>query len=231
MSIFKPMTVTCPSCEEAFEIDAVESVNADRRPDLRDAIIDGSFQVMTCPSCGETFRLDPVFNYLDIGRGQWLSVQPLERLTEWIEEEDETVETFEGAFGSGAPASIRDLRGGMSARLTFGWAALREKIVAKEAGLDDVTLEMTKLALIQGIGDVPLAQGNELRLEAVDGDEFEMNWIDARTNGVVQQMRVPRALYDGIAEDPEAWDEIRKSLETGPFVDMQKLYMGEGRAA
>jgi len=65
----------------------------------------------------------------------------------------------------------------------------------------------------------------------VDGDEFEMNWIDARTNGLVQQMRVPRALYDGIAEDPEAWDEIRKSLETGPFVDMQKLYMGEGRAA
>ena len=108
MSIFKPMTVTCPSCEEAFEIDAAESVNADRRPDLRDAIIDGSFQVMTCPSCGETFRLDPVFNYLDIGRGQWLSVQPLERLTEWIEEEDETIETFEGAFGSGAPASIRD---------------------------------------------------------------------------------------------------------------------------
>ncbi len=231
MSIFKPMTVTCPGCEEAFEIDAVESVNADRRPDLRDAILDGSFQVMPCPSCGAEFRLDPVFNYLDFGRGQWLSAQPLERLAEWIEEEDETVETFDGAFGSGAPAAIRDLRDGMSARLTFGWAALREKIVAKEAGLNDVTLEMTKLAIIQGIGDVPLARGNELRLEAVDGDEFQMNWIDARTNGLVQQMRVPRALYDGIAEDPEAWDEIQKSLESGPFVDMQKLYMGEGRAA
>ena len=65
MSIFKAMQLTCPVCRKAFDYEAVHSVNADRRPDLRAAILDGSFQQVDCPSCRARFRLDPSFNYLD----------------------------------------------------------------------------------------------------------------------------------------------------------------------
>ena len=39
------------------------------------------------------------------------------------------------------------------------------------------------------------------------------------------------ALYDEIAANQPGWAKIRARLTDGPFVDMQKLYMGEGRAA
>lgn len=34
---------TCPACGAELEAETVASVNADRRPDLRDAILDGIF--------------------------------------------------------------------------------------------------------------------------------------------------------------------------------------------
>jgi hypothetical protein len=114
-------------------------------------------------------------------------------------------------------------------RVVFGWAALREKLVAADLQLDDVALELLKLALIEGLGNVPLAKGNELRLEGIRDDEIELHWINAETERIVERMLVPREMYDGIVKDAEAWAAVRQKLETGPFVDMQKLYLGAGR--
>lgn len=229
MSIFRPMMATCPACDETFQMDAVESVNADRRRDLREAIIGGSFQVIGCPKCDARFRLEPLFNYLDVGRGQWISVQPLASLPDWTENEDEAVATFSTAYGAEAPPAARDIGQGLRPRLVFGWSALREKLVAAEAQLDDVTLELLKLTLIGGLDKVPLAAGNELRLERTDGDQLELHWVNAQTEAIVEQLRVPRVLYDDIVRDAPAWAAVRESLETGPFVDLQKLYLGQGR--
>jgi hypothetical protein len=231
MSIFEPMAVQCPACQGRFEISAVESVNADRRPDLRTAILDRSFQVQGCPRCKEQFRLDPAFNYLDVGRGQWFSVQPLRQLPEWIESEDEAVAAFARAYGDKATGPAREIGKSLRARLVFGWAAVREKIIAADSQLDDVTLELLKLALIQGLGNVPLRAGNELRLDSVEEEFLEFEWIRTDTDQTVERMRVPQAMYDGIVNDPDPWAVLRKALEEGPLVDMQKLYFGPGRAA
>lgn len=231
MSMLRPLNVTCPSCQVDFAMEAAVSVNADRRPDLREAILSGAFQVQTCPHCAASFRLDPQLNYLDIGQGQWISAQPLSRLREWIEDEDEAVATFDKAYGASAGASAREVGQGLVPRLVFGWPALREKIVARSHQLDDVALELSKLAIIDGLKDQPLAAGNELRLEAVQGDAFQMNWVKAQTETVVERMQVPRELYDGIVAAPQAWAKVRAALQTGPFVDIQKLYMGRGREA
>jgi hypothetical protein len=229
MSIFRSKTVTCPGCEESLSMEAAESVNADRREDLRSAILDGSFQVETCPKCDKKLRLDPLLNYLDVGRGQWISAQPLESLPEWVENEDEAIAVFSKAYGAEAPASAREIGAGLRPRLVFGWAALREKIVAAENQIDDVALELLKLALIEGLGNVPLAAGNELRLESADSDGLDMNWINAQTEAIVEPMRVPRSMLDEIVKDQAAWASVRESLDSGPFIDMQKLYLGQGR--
>jgi len=223
------MTATCPACSEIFQLDACESVNADRRPDLRDAVVDGSFQVIGCPKCDAHFRLDPLFNYLDMGRGQWISVQPLSSMPDWIENEDEALVTFSKAYGAEAPPAAKEIGDDLRPRLVFGWAALREKLVAADCQLDDVALELLKLAIVDGLDNVPLAAGNELRFEGLVDDELELNWVNAQTEAVVESLRVPRVLYDDIVKDAEAWGEVRKMLEAGPFVDMQKLYMGQGR--
>jgi len=229
MSIFRSLSATCPSCSETFEMQAVESVNADRRPDLRDTILDRSFQVEGCPKCGAAFRLDPMFNYVDVERGQWLSVQPLEQLEEWVENEDEALATFALAYGEQAPATAREIGNGLTPRLVFGWPAAREKILANENKLDDVALELMKLALVQSLDNLPMAEGNELRLETVEGDTLGLCWVKAQNDEIVERIQVPREMYDNIVKDAEAWAAVRQKLETGPFVDMQKLYMGAGR--
>lgn len=229
MSIFRSLNVTCPACGKDFTMQACESVNADRRPDLRDAILDGSFQVETCPHCGERFRLDPRLSYVDIGRGQWISVQPLEDIGDWVGGEDEATDMFDKAYGSQAPQSAREIGDALKPRLVYGWSALREKLVAVEHGLDDVTLELMKLALIQGLEKAPLARGNELRLETADAENLELHWVKAESDEVIERLRVPRELYDGIVNDEAAWAAVRQSTSDGPFVDMQKQYLGQGR--
>ena len=99
MSIMNDITVTCPSCEEQITVTLAESVNADRRPDLRQEIIEGTFQVVACSGCGTEFMLDPVLNYLDMERGQWFSVQPAQRLGDWMAVEDEASATMAGGAG------------------------------------------------------------------------------------------------------------------------------------
>ncbi len=233
MSIFEPMTVRCPACQEMLSLTAVQSVNADRRPDLREAILARTFQIESCPHCKERFRLAPAFNYLDVGRGQWLCVQAMDQLKSWIAIEDESLDTFAQAYGSAAPGPAREIGEALRPRLVFGWAALREKLIAAELGLDDVTLELLKLALIQGLGDVPLRPGVELRLDGLEADgAMTLEWIRAETDQVVERMHVPRAMYEGIANDPGPWAALRQSLDGGAaFIDMQKLYLGPGRAS
>src|SRR5678815_2165427 len=74
MSIFKTVELPCPTCATRVSLELVHSVNADRRPDLRQAVLDGTFQREQCPACGLAFRVEPEFTYIDVGRGQFVTV-------------------------------------------------------------------------------------------------------------------------------------------------------------
>src|SRR5262245_749487 len=130
MSRFHKTTIRCPACKTPVEFNAVSSVNAARRPDLRAAIIDRSFQRQPCPQCGAAFRLDPELTYVDTGRKQWIAAYPVARLGRWKELEEQARTTFAQAYGSRAPASAQKLGAGIQPRITFGWGGLREKLVA-----------------------------------------------------------------------------------------------------
>ena len=231
MSLFSSMTVTCPNCLDSQSVSGVGSVNADRRPDLREAILDDTFQVMTCENCGGTFRLEPGFNYLEVGRGHWIAAMPGRQMPDYLEVEDRVTQSFAASYGDRALPAAQEIGKGLSARVTFGWPAMREKLVISGADLDDVTVEMLKLDLLRRLPSAPLAPGTELRLVAADDDMLSFAWIDTVSEEVAEQFGASRALYDSIAANPDGWAPIRAQLTDGPFVDMQKLYMGEGRAA
>ena len=129
----------------------MHSVNAVRRPDLRVAILDRSFQHIACPSCGTGFRVEPTFTYLDTGRKQFIAALPSTDLPHWQEAEARAQASFDKAFGKGSGAG--SLAAGMQARCVFGWLGLNEKLIAQEHGIDDVALEMAKLATLRAIGD------------------------------------------------------------------------------
>jgi len=223
MSMFQTEKVSCPSCGSAVDFTVVYSVNADRRPDLRAAIIDSSFQRQDCPACGKAFRLEPEMTYIHVAGKQWILCQPFSKIVAWNELEEQARSTFALAYGptvsQGAQAIGRDLQ----VRITFGWAALREKLVCAQRGLDDVTLDLLKFALLRDLDDSPLADDTELRLVDIKEDQIVLAWIQAATEQFVETMEVPRELYDDIAADQAGWQDLRSELAAGPFVDLRRL--------
>jgi len=223
MSLFQPETVACPACGAPVEFAVVYSINADRRPDLRDGILDGTFQEEICDKCDKAFRLEPELTYLDVARKQWLLVQPAGKLADWPELEERAKSSFDKSYGPHQAPAVQALGRTMQARVTFGWAAFREKLLAVERGLDDVVLELVKLAIIRGLDDSPLADDTELRLVDLEGDDLVLAWIKSADESAVEVLTAPRALYDEIAADTGSWKALRDQLLQGAFVDLQRL--------
>jgi hypothetical protein len=219
MSLIRTNQLVCPGCGAAIEFPVAFSVNADRR---RDEILDGTFQTEECPGCGKSMRLAPEMTYLDVGRGQWILVRPAGNLREWAAFEDAARKLFADSYGPQAARAAQELGSRLSVRVVFGWPALREKLVCREHDLDDVELELLKLAILRSAGG-PLDDKTELRLLQVAGDKLVLGWIDADTEVVAETLEVPAAAYREVAADARGWAEARKQIRSGPYADLDRM--------
>lgn len=232
MSLFTSMHVDCPNCGHTNTMEGVGSVNADRRPDLRDEIMADTFQIEKCTECGTEFRLQPEFNYFDMENGLWILALPATQLEDHIAQEDRTTALFNASYGPNAAPDVQEVGTALTCRLTFGWPAVREKILARIEDLDDVVLEMMKLDLMRRLPQVYFNYGVELRLLAVNDGGFEMAWLLTDSEEVQEVVRVGRELYDAILDQRADWAEVEADLMCGgAFCDMQKLFLGAGRNA
>ena len=223
MSIFRKTSLACPACKAAVEFDEVHSVNADRRPDLRLAILDDTFQQQVCPSCGRQFRLDPAFNLMDTRYGQWIDAAPLSELKNWKAREEHSRSLFNRAYGAEASEVAQEIGAGLTPRLTFGWPALREKLLAAEHQLDDAALELCK-AVVMRNADSPVSARSELRLVDVTEDELILAWMLSADESPGPTLRLGRALYEEVAADADGdWDELKEDLANALFVDLNRL--------
>jgi hypothetical protein len=223
MSIFNSAAAPCPHCGTENNVEVVASLNADRRPDLRDGVLDGTFQTFTCTTCGEEFRLQPRFTYIDAGRRQWILAHPVDEMVRWQVLEEQGRGIFDEGYGAGAPRLIRSLGAEMTPRITFGWPALREKLAARAAGIDDADLELLKMAIIRDVAAPPMADQSELRLDRVDDDTLVFAWLVSDTEGVLNSLRVPRATLDELAADPAPQSAVRAQLSGGLFTDLNRF--------
>lgn len=220
MSIFRSSTLQCPACGTDVVFEAVHSVNADRRPDLRVAILERSFQRRECPGCGHAFRMAPQFTYLDTGRRQFIAVYPAEKVEQWPEHEQHTQDAFAKAFGPGS--GVESLGASLQARCVFGWGALNEKLIVAEAGIDDRLLELLKIAVMRNMDNVKLGTSKALRCVGIDGDELIIGWLSHATEELQDELAVPRSVLADIEAKPEAWAELRAQVVGPMFVDYQR---------
>lgn len=230
MSLFNHATVTCPHCAAQFDVEVVASINADRRPDLRQQIIDGTFQAATCPKCATRFRLPPAFTYVDVGRGQWVLAYADYELENWPVLETQAATVFARSYGDEAPAAAREIGAGLTQRITFGWPALREKLIAHEMTLDDVTLELLKIAVMRNVQKPPFADETELRLVGPDDGALKLAWLDRTGERTLASLTVQRDIYDDIAFDKAAWADLRTQLAGHSFVDVDRLLVAPALA-
>jgi hypothetical protein len=226
MSLFYTVTAHCPACEAANTVQLSASVNADRRPDLREAILDGTFQATTCSSCGAAVRLPSHITYIDMRRRQWILVEAIARIDDWQAVETEATDLFNESFGPAAPPVQREVGADLQTRLVFGWPALREKLIAGEAGLDDVVLELMKIAVLRNVPAPPMSDGTEMRLVVADAETLTMRWIESVSEKAVADLPIERSLYDDLAADLEPWAALKAELEAGRYVDVNRILRG-----
>ena len=223
MSQFTIATVVCPACSTEVTFDLVHSVNADRMPSLRAEILARTFQSKACPACGTEFRVQPEFNYVEHGRDLWIAALPLPRLPHWQEEEVAAEARFERVYGPRSSPFIQAIGQRLARRLAFGWAAVREKLVIADLGLDDVTVELCKSAVLRASASAPVGLGAEMRLLGGDENHLAFAWMRSLDESLLQPVRVKRALYDEItADEGSDWQPLRQQLG-GMFVDVGRL--------
>jgi len=222
MSIFDHLEVNCPGCDTPVDFELVFSVSADRRPDLRQAILDGTFQRESCPSCGTAFRADPEFSYMDIRRGQYIGVWPPSRRGEWRECAARTQAVFDETLGAGATPEAKEIGAALEPRVVFGWAALVEKILCRDAGIDDRTLEVAKALVLRRSAEVKVPGTREFRLVRFEGADLVLAWVRTSDDGGSDAVRVPRRLIAEIEAAPERWQALRADAAEGLVVDFQR---------
>lgn len=102
------------------------SVNAERHPHMREAILRRTFHVFECGACHQPVGIDKELLYIDLTRREFYGVFPLAAAADPAPCARKIAEAFETALGPGAGEAVRPLAEGMRVRVCFGLEAIGE---------------------------------------------------------------------------------------------------------
>lgn len=194
MSSFGPATIRC-RCEHAYQVDVADGLHISLRPDIRQAILDGTFHRFECPRCGAATIIEDLLAYTDFPRKHWFTVVPragVLHMQQWL---DIAHASFRATMIERAAPMVASWAPHLTRRLIFGLASLREKLLVFDAGLDDRIVELVKLQLIRDLA-LPARADGYFHLVAID--HATLRFEHAHPQGGVFELPMPRALYDRI---------------------------------
>lgn len=217
----------CPKCGTRTRFWLIAVIDVDDQPDWRDQILDRTLSREACENCGTLFRNQPSFAFFDRAHDLWIGAFPSERRDEWRESEQQAQSRYDIYFQADTSMSARMHEAPLNRRVTFGWEALREKIVAARHGLDDVSLELLK----HDIGPPQTGRTDEssdLRLLDADATQLTLARVMPRTDEIVEPMAIPLARYHA-ARDAPVHARLRDELSQGMYVDVRRLITDHNR--
>lgn len=128
--------VVCPRCAELSKAEIYTSVNATNKKSLRAKVLDGELFDWTCPVCGHKARLTYPILYNDMkNRFMIYHIPKVDRFQLCDKELEEKY------------SNLRNI----SKRIVPSFNTFKEKIFIFESGLDDMAVELTKLAISQTV--------------------------------------------------------------------------------
>jgi CpXC protein len=216
-------------CGATVSVFCADSINAERHPHMRDAILSRTLHVFQCTACLASFTVDKPVLYVDLGRHQLYAMHPASERALERRHGEELMETWSVAVGDKAGEAARTLFDGerFHVRLCYGLEELREKIVAQDAGLRDLVVEALKVELMAGPGvgeELRRLEVAALRLDGVRADG-ELVFIAERATDPPSVLEVgmviDRARYDALAALP--WQDLTArfaGIAAGPHVSM-----------
>ncbi len=128
--------VVCPMCGELGKAKIYTSVNVTVNPGFRDGVLNGDLFSWNCPSCGYNARLTYPILYNDMKNRFMIYLIPkIDRFQLCDKELEEKY------------SNVR----GINKRVVPDFNAFKEKIFIFESGLDDMAVELTKIAIGQTV--------------------------------------------------------------------------------
>ena len=128
--------VVCPMCGELGKAEIFTSVNVTKHKDYRARVLDGELFAWTCPSCGYNARLTYPILYNDMKHRFMVYLIPkIDRFQLCDKELEEKY------------SNLRNI----SKRVVSDFNSFKEKIFVLESRLDDMAVELTKVAISQTV--------------------------------------------------------------------------------
>jgi hypothetical protein len=240
MSTFVPSTIAC-RCGKRYDVEVANGLHISLRPDLRQKILDGTFHRFFCPACGMTTMIDAMMAFTDFPRRQWFTIAPSHGLPwrrTWLEL---ARASFQATMVDNAPEMVVGWGREMTRRLMFGLAALREKLIIADAGLDDRVVELMKIQIVRDLRG-ELSPSHYFHLVAVrpherrsreDQDEggereaLDLSFERTHPDGLIRELVLPRRIYDELAHQPELEKWIDLAFPDGLLIDHRAMLVPE----
>ncbi len=219
MSTFVPSTIIC-RCGEHYVVEVANGLHISARPDIREQILAGTFHTFSCPGCGAKAIVDKLLSFTDFPNRLWFTVAPSTALPWRRRYLDIARQGFDDTMTRNAPPLVIGWSGEMKRRLLFGLAALREKLVAFDAGLDDRVLELLKIQLVRDLGE-SFSATDYFHLVAATPEQLVLD--KRHDDGAIRQARVPRALYDALARTADLEQTIALAFPDGLLFDFRAI--------
>lgn len=220
MSTFVPSTIIC-RCGEHYVADVANGLHISLRPDVRQQILDGTFHRFHCPNCGLTTQIEVLLSFTDFPKRQWFTIAPTTGLP-WRRRYLEIAEQgFQSTMVNNAPALVVGWSSEMTRRLMFGLAALREKLITFDAGLDDRVIELLKIQLIRDLRGT-FSPDDYFHLVEVRNDELRFE--KTHPDGIIRVTPVPRPMYLELAAHPEIENMIEQAFPDGLVFDFRAIF-------
>ena len=130
--------IVCPMCGELSKAEIYTSVNPTVNKSVRNKVVDGELFAWVCPSCKHTARLTYPILYNDMkNRFMVYLIPKIERFQLCDKELEDKY------------SNLRNI----TKRIVADFNSFKEKIFILESGLDDMAVELTKLAISQTVSN------------------------------------------------------------------------------
>ncbi|MDO4860464.1 MAG: CpXC domain-containing protein [Bacillota bacterium] len=183
----------CPKCGHEQKVTVWDSIEVADSPEAKEKIISGDLFLFTCEECGNATPMIHTSLYHDKEKKLLVYVIP-----DYDKEQQEKFKLLAKDMGDLIPEDKRD---GYEERMVFNANSLKEKVLLREADLDDRVIELMKLYYIanaqQQLGDKEIG---EVLFESLGG-----------VNGFVFLMKEGNPFFAEI--DMEAYDTLREDMK------------------
>ncbi len=210
-------TFECSQCRKPVEIEIFQSLNPERQKEINGLILRDQLQLGTC-TCGQQIRIEPDFVYMDISNRYCVMAKPSKDLNNFKKLALQAETTFKNML------AISNMDGGLRSRVSFGWPALKEKVLAHTHGISDVHIEMVKLAIIKQLAALPDPKISFRLVEITDQTLTFASYQNESPYAEMSAYQSDRSVLQSMTDYPEDWADVQSQIDRGAFIDLFAMY-------